>query len=119
MSHNAESHNVVLRITVPKKTGRKRKKGSNGPWQGDTVADDVDPSQNSSNISSRSRLDDPVKLRKQLEDNIGKYQVQAVGTIKHTHRFRGLADFTWDMGRSDFAQRYAEQVLPGEGKPPF
>ena len=115
MSHNAESHNVVLKITVPKRTGRKRKKGTNGPWQGDFEVEDAGGLQNEG-IGSHSRLDDPRKLKKQLEDNVGKYQVQAIGMVKHTHRFRGLADFAWDMGRSDFAQRYAEQVIPGEGR---
>jgi general transcription factor 3C polypeptide 5 (transcription factor C subunit 1) len=58
-------------------------------------------------------------LRRKLQDNVGKYQVEAVGIIKHTHRFRALADFYWDMNRSDFAQRYALQVLPGDGIHPL
>lgn len=56
-------------------------------------------------------------MRRRLADNVGKYEVEAVGLVKHTHRFRGLADFYWDTGgRSDFAQRYCEQVLPGDGE---
>ncbi|KAK7402737.1 tau 95 subunit of transcription factor TFIIIC [Neonectria punicea] len=124
MSHNARSHNVVLKVVMPKRTGRKRKRGTNGPWEGDVELTDANdatdgtgvepqaPSQDE--VHSRSRLDDPVVLRRKLEDNVDNYQVEPVGVIKHTHRFRGLADFYWDMSKSSFAQRYVNQVLPGD-----
>lgn len=124
MSHNAKSHNVVLKVTVPKRTGRKRKRGTAGPWQGDIDIRDADVtaftsssshSPSGGNVCSIARLDDPKVLRRKLADNVDKYQVEAVGTIKHTHRFRGLADFYWDMSKSSFAQRYTHQVLPGDG----
>lgn len=121
MSHNARSHNVVLKITVPRRTGRKRKRGSNGPWLGDVEITDTDAaaSPRGPQVRSTARLDEPKVLRRQLADNVGRYHVQAVGTIKHTHRFRGLADFYWDLSRSPFAQRYAQQVLPGDGMLPI
>ena len=78
MSHNAESHNVVLKITVPKRTGRKRRKGTNDPWQGDFEVEGAGGSQNAE-ICSHSRLDDPRKLKKQLEDNVGGADRPAVG----------------------------------------
>lgn len=113
MSHNARTNNVVLKVTVPKRTGRKRKRGSDGPWQGEAE----DPTTNNGEqVASHGRLDDPKLLRKKLVDNVGRYNVEAVGTSSHTHRFRGLADFYWDSyGRSDFAKRYTDQVLPGNG----
>lgn len=120
ISHNAASHNVVLKVTVPKRTGRKRKRGSGGPWQGDAVTSDVGSASTASTASeeqvcSQSRLDDPRLLRAKLADNVGKYSVEAVGVIKNTHRFRALADFYWDMSnRSDFARRYATRVLAGD-----
>lgn len=115
MSHNASSHNVVLKITVPKRTGRRRKKDSNEPWQGDMELPDARDTNSKEEVQSIARRDEPKVLRRKLQDNVGKYQVEAVGVIKHTHRFRALADFYWDMNRSEFAQRYAEQVLPGDG----
>ncbi|OAA41656.1 Transcription factor IIIC, subunit 5 [Metarhizium rileyi] len=114
MSHNAASHNVVLKVTVPKRTGRRRKKGSNGPWQGDMSLSDAHNPAIKEEVQSIARLDEPKVLRRKLQDNVAGYQVEAVGIIKHTHRFRALADFYWDMNRSEFAQRYAEQVLPGD-----
>ncbi|CAM1507932.1 Fc.00g047800.m01.CDS01 [Cosmosporella sp. VM-42] len=121
MSHNARSHNVVLKITVPKRTGRKRKRDSDDPWDGDVEMMAIDPAlidsepeKEQEEVCSRSRLDDPQVLRRKLEDNVDKYKVEAVGVIKHTHRFRGLADFYWDMSKSSFSQRYVDQVLPGD-----
>lgn len=115
MSHNARTHNVVLKVTVPKRTGRKRKRGSGGPWEGDHDFQGIgqDPSEQ---VSSVARLDDPKILRRKLEDSVGKYHVEAVGTVKQTHRFRGAADFHWDMSKSPFAQSYVQNVLPGNGK---
>ena len=122
MSHNARSHNVVLKVTVPKRTGRKRKRGSNDPWEGDVELNDVNDealAETATEVCSKARLDDPKTLRQKLEDNVGNYQVEAVGIINNTHRFRGLADFYWDMSKSDFANRYVNQVLPGDGQSPF
>lgn len=104
---------------MPKRTGRKRKKGSNGPWQGNDKVSAIDPAlaPPEEQVCSRSRLDDPRLLRAKLADNVGKYDVEAVGVIKQTHRFRALADFYWDMSnRSDFARTYATKVLPGDGE---
>jgi general transcription factor 3C polypeptide 5 (transcription factor C subunit 1) len=116
MSHNAKSHNVVLKVTVPKRTGRKRKRGTDGPWEGDVEVPDAETEPSpKEQVCSRSRLDDPLVLRRKLQDNADSYQVEAVGLIKHTHRFRGLADFYWHMPKSSFAQRYVDQVLPGDG----
>ncbi|KAK5993941.1 Transcription factor tau subunit sfc1 [Cladobotryum mycophilum] len=115
MSHNARTHNVVLKITVPKRTGRKRKRGTDGPWQGDVEVGDAETASTPKDtICSIARLDEPSLLRRKMADNIDKYGVEAVGIIKHTHRFRGLADFYWDMSTSSFAQRFVDQVLPGD-----
>jgi general transcription factor 3C polypeptide 5 (transcription factor C subunit 1) len=118
MSHNAKSHNVVLKVTVPRRTGRKRKRGSEGPWQGDVdVVDSGEPPSSQGKVSSQARMDDPKLLKRKLQDNVGSYDVEIAGIIEHSHRFRGLADFYWDMSsRSDFARRYIDQVLPGDGK---
>ncbi|RBA08846.1 hypothetical protein FPRO05_07126 [Fusarium proliferatum] len=115
MSHNARSHNVVLKLTVPKRTGRKRKRGTNGPWEGDVEINDAeDQPQENNRVSSYARLDDPKVLRRTMADNVDNYQVEAVGVIRNTHRFRGLADFYWDMSKSSFAQQYMDKVLPGD-----
>lgn len=96
MSHNAATHNVVLKITVPKRTGRKRKTGSSGPFEGESNAMEpggVDAP--SSHVCSKAREDNPRVLRRKLQDNIDDYRVEPVGLVKGTHRFRGLTPCAW------------------------
>ncbi|KAL2880938.1 tau 95 subunit of transcription factor TFIIIC [Colletotrichum sp. CLE4] len=115
MSHSATSHNVVLKVTVPKRTGRKRKRGTDGPWEGEVDMRDVPrASPTAEAIYSRSRLDNPKLLRRKMRDNIDSYGVEAVGVIKHTHRFRGMADFHWGLEQSPFISRFMNQVMPGD-----
>ncbi|TQN75042.1 Transcription factor tau subunit sfc1 [Colletotrichum shisoi] len=115
MSHSATSHNVVLKITVPKRTGRKRKRGSDGPWEGEVEMTDIPRSGPSrEQIYSRSRLDNPKILRRKMQENVDSYDVEAVGVIKHTHRFRGMADFHWGLEQSPFISRFMNQVMPGD-----
>jgi general transcription factor 3C polypeptide 5 (transcription factor C subunit 1) len=113
LSQNATTENILLKITVPKRTGRRRKKGSQEPFtdRGGPVsptARDVKGSQSSQNLPlpdepipslwendlppepencSHSRLD--TNLWKRLRDNVGKYECEAVAEIQQTHRFRG------------------------------
>ena len=84
-SHNALTHNVLLKITVPRRTGRKRKRGSNHPFEGelDAAADGREE------VQSKERIDAPKILRRKLRDNVDKYQVEPVGVIGNTHRYRG------------------------------
>jgi general transcription factor 3C polypeptide 5 (transcription factor C subunit 1) len=89
-SHNALTHNVVLKVTVPKRTGRKRKRGTDGPWEGeeDQPAAGHQPVI-SPEVVSRDRLDTPRVIRRKLQDNVGKYTVEPIGVINNTHRYRG------------------------------
>jgi len=72
---------------VPKRTGRKRKRGSAGPWEGDAAMTDGDASRQDG--PAQLELEDPTTLKRKLRDNVGKYEVEALGLIKHTHRYRG------------------------------
>lgn len=103
LSHQAATHNIVLKVTVPKRTGRKRKKGSDGPFEGgeEVEASKSDapapapasgptpaPPKRGQNVCSKSRLDNPRVLRRKLQDNVDRYRVEVVGVVKGTHRFR-------------------------------
>lgn len=111
MSHYASSHNVVFKITVPKRTGRKRKRGSDGPWEGEVQEPLGDPS----NFKSLAKLDEPKSLRRKLQDNVGKYHAEAVGVIKHTHRYRGMVDFNYSMKNNTFMTSFADKIMSGDG----
>ena len=86
MSHHALAHNVVLKVTVPKRTGRKRKRGSDDPFEGEMVAPFAGVPKD--NVCSKSRLDNPRVVRRKLQDNVDKYRVEPVGLVKGIHRFR-------------------------------
>lgn len=85
VSHNASTHNVLLKVTVPKRTGRKRKRGTDGPWEGE-----ITHAGGGEQVSSQSRADHPKTLLRKLQDNADSYRVETAGVIKHTHRYRGL-----------------------------
>lgn len=122
LSHNATTTNVLIKITVPKRTGRKRKRGSNDPYaiEDDNPADlkasegGENREQQGSSLLSHSRLDNPARLRRSLQDNVGKYQLEAVGNIIQTHRYRGLADFHYSTVSSSFMDKMRNTVLTGD-----
>lgn len=74
-STNTVSNNVVLKVTVPKRTGRKRKRGSDEPF----TQDASEPQQRRT----------AQQLLRSLQDNVGRYQVEPVGMVNRTHVFRG------------------------------
>ncbi len=88
---------MLLKITVPKRTGRKRKRGSQDPYVMDssgTVEKAADPAPGKgppTELQSHSRLDNPKWLLRALKDNVGIYQIEAVGSIDQTHRYRGMS----------------------------
>lgn len=69
-----------MKVTVPKRTGRKRKRGSDAPFE---------PSEREPENSNVIAPD----LLQRLRDNNGNYTIEAVGMLRETHRFRTLADF--------------------------
>lgn len=183
LSHNTATNNILLKLTVPKKTGRKRKRGSNDPWifdsrlvaskltseaaQAQHIATDhgipVDPqlgtslsvlepklepgtephrvtpaprddpkamssmllrgapqwrhcskdqSGTSAELRSKARLDKPKLLRRALQDNVDQYQIEAVGSIWKTHRYRGMVDFHYSTTHGPFMARIHNDILP-------
>jgi hypothetical protein len=95
LSYNAPTNNVLLKITVPKRIGRKRKRGALDPsLYADTVFSPLSetgerPSSPTLSIGSQSRKDNPAELLRALKENVGNYSIEAVAEITNTHRFRG------------------------------
>lgn len=50
-----------------------------------------------------------------LKDNIGKYEAEAVGYVKDTHRYRGLADFQFSATELPYLTEVADHLLPLKG----
>lgn len=95
MSQAVITNNVVLKVVVPRRTGRKRKRGTSEPFrtEGEDRARVGTSNGDGSSLAecrgSLSRQDDPGYLFQSLRDNPSRYRVEAVGTVAKTHRYRG------------------------------
>ena len=76
-----QTQNVLIKVTVPKRTGRKRQRGSDEPFV------------ESAEISIHSKDVTASELLRRLRENENSYSLQAVGIIQDTHRFSDLPDF--------------------------
>jgi len=117
LSHNAPTNNVLLKITVPKRTGRKRKRGSQDPYEFDNASETAtnpvasDPPEHT--IGSVSRMDEPSQILRKLKDNMNNYKVEAVGEIRQSHRYRGMSDFHQSTSNTEFIPKFKDTVLTG------
>ncbi|KAI9035678.1 transcription factor TFIIIC subunit TFC1 [Aspergillus affinis] len=100
-STSSASSNVLLKVTVPKRTGRKRKKGSDEPFSGVAVT----------TIHREPQRPGARHLLRTLRDTEGRYQVEPVGSINRTHVFRGMPDFVYSTAGSEFSNRFREKIL--------
>lgn len=120
-SISCPSNNVLLKVTVPKRTGRKRKRGSDEPFT-EAIPEDESPTRQTSKDLLRS-----------LQDNASKYRIEAVGKVERTHLFRGmdrfilnisrsnltilgLPDFMWSSTRSSFTNQFSQHITPYDCK---
>jgi len=108
-SHHAASNNILLRVTVPRRTGRKRKRGTEDAFQ-----DAVIPMRKGQlgRVTSTARLDKPRSILRRLQDNADDYSIEAVGMIHDSHRYRGLADFQFANADNPFLVNVAKHLLP-------
>lgn len=83
LSKNVGTNNILLQVTVPKRTGRKRKRGSLEPYR-DAVGNE--PKAPDGMIST---AEGAQYLLHSTSANVGKYRIRPVGLIEQTHRFRG------------------------------
>lgn len=51
-----------------------------------------------------------------MQDSVDDYSVEAVGNVRVTHRYRGLADFQFANTESSFLTKTAEHLLPMKGR---
>lgn len=86
MSLNNKTDNVLLRVTVPKIIG-KRKRGSEDPFQA-VLQDDLHP--------------DARSVLRSMQDNPEATIVSPLGTIENNHIFRSIPDFAYLTSTSFF-----------------
>ncbi|KIW29165.1 uncharacterized protein PV07_05001 [Cladophialophora immunda] len=98
LSYNKPTNNLLLKVTVPKRTGRKRKRGSDGQYLEQPT-------------DSQPRRD--VKyLLQSLADNRERYQAEVVGPTGSTHIWRTMPDFTYSSKGSSFLSEIQSKILP-------
>ncbi|KAI5284559.1 tau 95 subunit of transcription factor TFIIIC, partial [Ascosphaera aggregata] len=99
----APTNNVLLKVTVPKMTGRRRKRGSDGSFE-----------EYRETLRAKSRRMDAKSLLRSLQDNVGEYNVEAIGRVDRSHVFRGMPDFVFSTTQSPFINKFRECILPFE-----
>ena len=97
-SYNKKTHNLLLKVTVPKRTGRKRKRGSNN----DFTNESTEPS---------ARKDVRYLLRS-MKDNPRRYEAEIIGPVHPTHVWRTMPDFVYSSKGSMFLDEVKTKILP-------
>lgn len=77
LSTPVRTNNLLIKVTVPKRTGRKRKRGTTGPF---LTEDEIA-------LTNKTYVDAPTIYRS-LQDNASTYKVALAGVVDETHRFR-------------------------------
>ena len=87
-STNLSTNNILLKVTLPKRTGLKRKRGSEGPFY-ESLDDPRVSEAERQQMNGHSIVKDGRYLVQTMSNKPENCHVQAVGKIEHTHRFRG------------------------------
>ncbi|KAI9707780.1 MAG: tau 95 subunit of transcription factor TFIIIC [Candelina mexicana] len=119
-SRNVKTNNVLIKVTVPKRTGRKRKRGSTEPYLDDVEAPKHAPGLGTSEMDdpnhAAKRIDSVSKkaahLLQSLRDNVAKYKVEPVATIEQTHRFRDASIKKFKLDPSKGIELNGEIIPP-------
>ena len=83
------TNNVLLKVTVPKRTGRKRKRGSEGSFLAEHEID-TNGADKAKAVSPNNPYVKAATVFRSLQDNATKYTVAPVGVIDEAHRVRGM-----------------------------
>ena len=92
--NNATPSNVLLKITVPRCVG-KRKRGSTDPFEP---------------VNAGGEADAQTLLRS-ISDNPNRVEIEPLGMIENSHIFRSLPDFVYSTSDSQFKSDLEAKVL--------
>ncbi|KAF2177509.1 hypothetical protein K469DRAFT_719860 [Zopfia rhizophila CBS 207.26] len=124
LSNPVKGSNVLLKVTVPKRTGRKRKRGSSGPFLLEDEAEsntngtpnEQSPPEATSSESKTSTVCDAYVessvVFRSLRDNASKYSITPVGVIKEAHRFRTLPDIQYAASNYHIMTKIRDMLMP-------
>ncbi|EON62941.1 hypothetical protein W97_02167 [Coniosporium apollinis CBS 100218] len=100
-SSQVKTKSLLLKVSVPKLTGRKRKRGSSGPFLDEFEV----------NGGTTPRDVDAELLLQCMRDNPTSYSVEPVGLITETHRFRYLPDFQYAASTDPLMENMRQSIL--------
>ncbi|KAH7135309.1 RNA polymerase III transcription factor IIIC subunit-domain-containing protein [Dendryphion nanum] len=104
-------NNLLLKVTVPKRTGRKRKRGTAGPF---LTEEEIIGSVSGSKSKSKPPTPyvDASVIYRSVKDNATEYSVAPVGIIDEAHRFRALPDIQVAASQDPLVKDIKENFLP-------
>ncbi|KAH7396311.1 RNA polymerase III transcription factor IIIC subunit-domain-containing protein [Pyrenochaeta sp. MPI-SDFR-AT-0127] len=113
LSTPVRTNNLLLKVTVPKRTGRKRKRGSLTPFLAENElrsCDNAVPDQ--STPPSKSSYVAATTIFRSIQDNASAYKVSVAGVVDESHRFRSMPDLQYTASHNDMMVGLREHVLP-------
>jgi general transcription factor 3C polypeptide 5 (transcription factor C subunit 1) len=114
LSAPVTTSNLLLKVTVPKRTGRKRKRGSTDPF---LTEDEIRAAGERSNGPKTSTHVKAADIYRSLQDNATRYEVVPAGIINETHRFRAMPDLQYAAAHNDTMVGIRDHLLPMRCKP--
>jgi general transcription factor 3C polypeptide 5 (transcription factor C subunit 1) len=107
-SKKVDVKQLLLKVTVPRRTGRRRKRGSNEPF----VADDSQANNNYNGHALRGMPQSEAKaMLRAMRDNKSDYSVEVAGKIDEAHRFRNTPDFQYATSGNSLMQNLRESIF--------
>jgi len=97
IANRKNANNVLLQISVPRRTGRKRKRGSNDPWSGELITEPVKK--------------DASYMVRSMADNAAKYNVTALSDISSMHIWRSMPDFAYSTSQIKLLEDVKSKIL--------
>lgn len=91
LSTAVTTNNLLLKVTVPKRTGRKRKRGSAEPFLTEEKLGQSHTSAQGPNSLTSKANTDAATIFRSLQDNASNYKVSLEGIVDETHRFRSMS----------------------------
>lgn len=89
---SVKTSNVVLQVTLPKRTGLKRRRGALNPYHQGT--DQVGSFLSGSTpVQKHDSLKSIHYVLRSLRDNAERYKVEPIGSVQTTHRFRSIVSY--------------------------
>ncbi|KAF2269495.1 transcription factor tfiiic complex a box associated subunit sfc1 [Lojkania enalia] len=108
VSRPVTTNNLLLKVTVPKRTGRRRKRGSDGPF----LHEDCHSTNPSGTSTSNNVYAKASTVFQSLKDNVDNYQITPLGIIDETHRFRKLPDIQCIASGDKTLREVRDNLLP-------